>query len=355
MTKSKLTLIVDGNWLLMSRLPIINSRYADEASMMNEVKALMIKSINIVLRTFPSIDNVIFVSDGGSWRKDVEVPQFIVDRKKGETAVYKGNRERTEDINWDLVFSEFNKFTDELVSAGVSAFRETGIEGDDWCWYWSRKLNNEGTNVIIWTKDRDITQLCSTNANGCFTVVWNKTNGVFLKHDDDITNFLLNPYFHTNEAILNDIVNRSVGKVIVDPARVQIDKIIRGDAGDNILPIITRPSKNGTITYRVTEKQLPEHMDIYSPLDVETWLNDLLQTKQWNGKANESYGDVLEHFIYNRKMVVLDKPSYPENILNIFHKYDDWFDKHPLCANIDKAEATILAQKSGLQSILDEI
>ena len=109
MTKSKLTLIVDGNWLLMSRLPIINSRYADEATMMNEVKALMIKSINVVLRTFPSIDNVMFVSDGGSWRKDVPIPDFI-HNKKGEVATYKGNREKSDDINWDLVFNEFNNF-----------------------------------------------------------------------------------------------------------------------------------------------------------------------------------------------------------------------------------------------------
>ena len=28
--KSKLTLIVDGNWLLMSRLSVLNNRYKDE-------------------------------------------------------------------------------------------------------------------------------------------------------------------------------------------------------------------------------------------------------------------------------------------------------------------------------------
>ena len=30
MPKSKLTLIVDGNWLLMSRLSVLNNRYVDE-------------------------------------------------------------------------------------------------------------------------------------------------------------------------------------------------------------------------------------------------------------------------------------------------------------------------------------
>ena len=339
----------------MSRLPIVNARYADDATLMNEVKTMMIKSINVVLRTFPMIDNVLFVSDGGSWRKDIPVPQFIIDKKKGETAVYKGNRERTDDINWDLVFHEFNAFTDELVRAGISAFHENGIEGDDWCWYWSRKLNNEGTNVIIWTKDRDITQLCSSNHDGCFTVVWNKANGVFVKEDNDLTKFLLNPYFHANEAILNDIVARSADKIIVNPDAIRIDKIIRGDAGDNILPVMTRPSKSGDRVYRPSQKQLPESMDIYSPDDVTNWLDEILMSKQWNGTVNESRDEIIEHFKYNRKMVVLDESSYPENILETFHKYDDWMETHPLCTNIDKAEATIVAQKNNLQSILDEI
>ena len=338
----------------MSRLPIVNSRYADEATVMSEVKELMVKSINVVLRTFPSIDNVMFVSDGGSWRKDVPIPDFI-HGKDGEIATYKGNREKSDDINWDLVFSEFNNFVSELKNSGVSAFHEPGIEGDDWCWYWSRQLNKQGTNVIIWSKDRDLTQLCSSDNNGCFTVVWNKSNGVFMKEDKDITKFLLNPDFHANEALLNDIVNRSTEKVFVTPEEVQIDKIIRGDAGDNVLPIVTKTSKSGDITYRPTKKQLPENMDIYSVDDLNNWLDDLLASKSWAGKNNETREEVVEHFIYNRKMVVLDESSYPNSILETFHKYDNWMDEHNICNNIDKAEATILAQKNSVQSILDDI
>lgn len=343
----------------MSRFPIVNTRYVDDATVMQEVKTLMIKSINIVLKTFPSIDNIIFVSDGGSWRKDLEIPQCVKDsaeRSKVDSSTYKGNRKKDDEINWDLVFAEFNKFTEELRNAGISVFNEPGIEGDDWCWYWSTTLNKRGTNVIIWTKDRDITQLCSSDNNGCFTVVWNKQNGVFVKKDDDLTKFLLNPYFHANEEILNDVVNRSVGKIEVIPEEIQIDKIIRGDAGDNIFPIMTRPAKNGgERLYRPTAKQLPETLDIYSADEVSNWIDSLLSTKQWAGRANEDPGSILEHFNYNRKMVVLDERSYPENILQAFHKYDNWMDEHPLCNNIDKAEASILAQKNDIQSILDEI
>ena len=79
MTKSKLTLIVDGNWLLMSRLAVMNGRYPNMDELLRELKLLMIRSINLVLKTFPNIDNVIFVADGGSWRNDIaNVPQFLI-------------------------------------------------------------------------------------------------------------------------------------------------------------------------------------------------------------------------------------------------------------------------------------
>lgn len=352
---SKLTLIVDGNWLMMSRLSVLHNRYADDKTLMKEVKLLMIKSINVVLRTFPCIDNIIFVSDGGSWRKNVPIPKYMKD-KAGTDIEYKGNRVQSDDFDWDLIFSEFNSFINELKSTGISAFHEDGIEGDDWCWYWSRRLNKQGTNVIIWTKDRDITQLVSSDNNGYFTVVWNKDNGVFMKEDNDLTNFLLNPYFQRNESILNEIISHANKKNVINPAEVQIDKIIRGDAGDNITPILTRCAKNGSgKTFRVTKKHLPESLNIYDMFDVSKWLNELLSSKSYIGKVLEPTEQILDHFKYNRQMVVLDESSYPQDILDVFSRYDNWFDEHNICTDIDKAEATITAERNNLTSILDEI
>ena len=354
MPKSKLTLIIDGNWLLMSRLPVLHGRYADDYELINEVKLLMIKSINVVLRTFPMIDNIIFVSDGGSWRKDIPLPDYM--KTSSGDIEYKGNRVKSDDFDWDLIFSEFNNFTNELQNGGVSAFREDAIEGDDWCWYWSHRLNEQGTNVIIWTKDRDITQLVSSDNNGCFTVVWNKDNGVFMKEDNDLTNFLLNPYFQKNESVLNDLVSHAGKKTPIIPKHVQIDKIIRGDKGDNIMPIITKKSKSGSNkVFRVAEKHLPSDIDIYNINDVKSWVNDIFESRTYCGKVVEPFDQIIEHFMYNRTMVVLDKHSYPQYILDIFKKYDNWFNEHTLCNNVDKVQATLMAQKNNLTSILDEI
>ena len=57
MAKSKLTLIVDGNWLLMSRLAVLNNKYDSADELIKNVKKMLIKSINIALRTFEDIDN----------------------------------------------------------------------------------------------------------------------------------------------------------------------------------------------------------------------------------------------------------------------------------------------------------
>ena len=121
MPKSKLTLIVDGNWLLMSRLSVLNNRYVDEYELNQELKLMLIKSINIVLHTFIDIDNIIFVADGGSWRNSIEVPDFLYKEKTSEdqSVEYKGNRVRSSDINWELLFNSYDDFiykdTDDYV------------------------------------------------------------------------------------------------------------------------------------------------------------------------------------------------------------------------------------------------
>ena len=160
--KSKLTLIVDGNWLLMSRLAVISGRYPDTNELNRELKLLMIRSINLVLRTFPVIDNIIFVADGGSWRNtEVTVPLFL----QNDGIEYKGNREHSDDIDWDVIFAGYEDFLNVLKDNGVTVSKEKMIEGDDWCWWWSTYLNSQGTNVIVWSKDRDLTQLVNTDNN----------------------------------------------------------------------------------------------------------------------------------------------------------------------------------------------
>ena len=121
--KSKLSLIIDGNWLLMSRLSVLNNRYADEYELIQELKLLMIKSMRSVLRTFPSIDNIIFIADGGSWRNKIEIPACLHHDSNGDTVEYKGTRTKSDDFNWDLLFASYEEFMALLGSTGITVCR----------------------------------------------------------------------------------------------------------------------------------------------------------------------------------------------------------------------------------------
>lgn len=349
MSKSKLTLIVDGNWLLMSRMSVLNSRYADDVQMCKDLKIMMIKSINIVLRTFPAIDNIIFVSDGGSWRNKLEIPKFLQE----QGVEYKGNRERSDTINWDAIFNAYEDFIAKLNQNGITAVKEQGIEGDDWCWYWSTKLNKEGTNVIIWSKDKDLTQLVRTDRDGCFTICWNKDAGVTTTvRDEGEMDFLFNMQFNINEELYRGIVDKSKEVNQINPKEVVIDKIIRGDAGDNVLPIILRKSKSGSDKqYRVSTKDLDNDLDIHNEEAVKNYVETLIESKSYKDRVDKPIQNILEHFSYNKKLVSLEQDSYPQEILDIMNKYQTY----NCSKDTHEIEYQLTAEANQIGSVLDFI
>ena len=344
--KSKLTLIVDGNWLLMSRLSVLNNRYKDELELCQELKLLMLKSMEIVLRQFPSIDNIIFVSDGGSWRNKIQVPKFLE-----EAGIeYKANREKSDEINWELIFDEFEKFISVLSSTGITVSRENGIEGDDWCWYWSTKLNEENTNCIIWTKDKDLTQLVKTNSDNCFTVWWNKESGLLSENKpDEELNFLFNFKYDENELIFKELIKNAKNDSCINPKHIILDKIIRGDLGDNIIPILYRKSK--TKQFRVASKDIPENLNIHNETEIRQYVHNLLNSKTYLNKVEKDEEDIVQHFIYNVKLVELNKTNYPDNILEIFNKHSSY----NVTKDITIAENLIRANSNKLKNVLDFI
>lgn len=351
--KSKLTLLVDGNWLLMSRLSVMQNRFASVDDLVKDLKIMMVRSINVMLRTFPSIDNVIFVADGGSWRNSIEIPNFL----QNEGIKYKGNREKDPNIDWDKIFGAYEDFIALLKDCGITVAKEKGIEGDDWCWYWSNKLNAHDTNVIIWSADKDLTQLVKIYKDTkIFTICWNKNQmvtmdlGDIAKADDDLDlMFLFNADIAANESLYNGIASKSKKIVKIHPMDVVIDKIIRGDAGDNVMPILTK-TKN-TRTYKVTTKDIDFDLDFTSIDSVEKYLHNLMESKSWKGKTPKSYNEVLQHFIYNRQLVWLNSKSYPKEVITkMFQHKIDTPNK-----DFSIVESKLLAEKNGQENVFDEI
>lgn len=353
MTKSKLTLIIDGNWLLMSRLSVLNNRFSNDEELNNELKLLLIKSMNLVLKTFPSIDNIIFVADGGSWRNSVKIPDFMY--KEYDNVEYKGNREKSDDINWDLLFKSFEDFLSVLQQNDITVSRHINVEGDDWCYHWSTLLNSENTNCIIWSKDNDLKQLVKTNKDKCFTVWWNKTSGVFYedKNDEDL-DFFFNNNFNINNVLFDEILAKSVSANKINPSSIVIDKIIRGDAGDNIFPIIQKKSSsNSTRKYKVSPKDIDYSLDYHNIDDIRKYISNLVESKKYKDKiiGETDVDNIVEHFIYNEKLVALDEESYPDEIKEIFEENKEYVINN----NLDKIEQIFLAKQNKISDILDII
>lgn len=350
--KSKVTLCVDGNWLLMSRLSILRMRISDEDTLVKEVKLMMIKSINKILRDIPQIDNVIFVADGGSWRNKIDVPEFL----KKDHITYKGNREKDKDLDWDKIFKGYDEFIDVLKETNVNVYREAGIEGDDWCYYWSNKLNSKGTNCIIWSRDKDLTQLVKIDKNTkCFTVCWNKDYLTIenVEHENSLdVDFFFTSYDNTtNQNLLETICMKAKKIVEINPMDVVIDKTIRGDLGDNVLPMVTKKGKTSDKMFRVATKEIDFNLDITNKNAVAEYIDNLLNKKSWIGKASASANEVIEHFEYNKKLVWLDKSSYPDDILEKMEKYQIPVPNK----NMNEAEQKIQAEKNDVFDVLEEI
>ena len=358
MEKSKLTLIVDGNWLLMSRWSVMNGRFQDDEEMCREIQSMMVKSINVVLRTFPSIDNIIFVSDGGSWRNDLEIPSFISEE-------YKGNREQDQSINWKMIFEYYEEFIKLLSNEGITTCQVPGVEGDDWCWYWSTKLNKEGTNCIIWSMDKDLTQLVHTNHDtGVFTVCWNKNgvtieDGIYNENNDELDFFFGDLNKENNDRYLHDVIAKSTKIIKINPKEIVIDKIIRGDKGDNIFPIILKKSKTSSDKlFRVSTKDLDLGLNIHNEKDVKQYISNILNLtnykdrvvkKSGNDYVTKTQDEIYEHFKYNVKLVTLEKESYPPEILEAMNSYTGYV----INKNITGINSYILAKSNKLANILE--
>lgn len=350
MSKSKLTLLVDGNWLLMSRLSVIQNRYLDDYELCHNLQLMMIRSINIVLKQFPIIDNIIFCADGGSWRNKIEIPIFL----QNEDIEYKGTRVRSEDVNWDLLFSTYDDFVSLLNTSGITSCRENGIEGDDWCYHWSNLLNSEGTNCIIWSKDKDLTQLVKIDKNKCFTVWWNKDSGLITSNtNEEEMDFLFNHEYNINETLFNTLCSKSSSVTKINPNEIIIDKILKGDASDNIIPIALRNSKNkeSDKKFRISSKDIDYSLNIDNTLEVYNYFNNLLSNKNYLNRVSQSIDEIIEHFNYNKKLIKLCEDSYPNEIKKIFNNYKEY----NISNDITIAEQTINMTSNKIQGILDFI
>lgn len=322
--KNKCTLICDFNWLTISRFSVINKgfdktlpEYAlNEAK--EELKDMLTKSINVILNRFPVIDNIVVVADGGSWRKQLPVPEQL------KNITYKGNRQADVEMSWDHIWAASSEILENCRKEGITVSQHNNIEGDDWVWYWSRRLNKNGINTIIWSSDCDLKQLVQVdNDTDAFTVWYNDKNGIWIpkemeEHDIDDIEYFMQPTYEN--AILETLKMRSKSGVnYIQPDSIILSKIICGDAGDNIKSVV-RYTKNGR-NYRFAEKDWD---GVSNQLNINT-IEDLIKNKNKVAKAicnhkkvyphDISTSEILEMINYNIKLVWLNESVIPETCI----------------------------------------
>ena len=331
MQNNKLTLVVDGNWLLMSRYFMKRDTFRTDLpdsvkeNSSHQLADLMAQSISVILRQFRgSITNIIFVSDNRSWRKDYPMPSCIE-----TTDTYKGTRKNDETYDWKYIYKSISILSNNLKNIGVTTSNVYGVEGDDWCWWWSRKLNSEGTNVILWTSDEDVKQLIQEDEDtGAFTAWYERSKGLVLNstmkpkkfddEDDELGSFMA-PIMPVNNIIKS--LSKTASISYVNPVNIINKKIYIGDQGDNILPIFTYSKKSKI--YKATQKDWSKLINFDNPGYVEKdWYNNLPnlynEIYKIKTKGDESNittcDDFIEHAVYNKKMVWLDESQIPREV-----------------------------------------
>lgn len=329
---NKCTLLIDGNWLLQSRVSIMMDRFNEDnpniakEQASQDLKELMARSINVILNRFKCIDNIIMVSDGGSWRKQIPIPKSL------EDTVYKGNRSQDHKIDWNYIYKALNQLTDHTKNIGITTSNSINIEGDDWIWYWSRRLNSEGVHCVIWSSDNDLKQLTQVEDNGSFTVWYNDRNGLWLPEalnneintDDDMMNFFMKPERYSS--VLEALKNGSKEVHYINPEAIALSKIICGDSGDNIKSVF-RYVKNGR-TYRVTEKEwdkLAKLYNINTVDDLHSKMNQMANAiciLEKYKDANPIKEDIIEMIQYNTKLVYLNESVIPETISMVMNQQE---------------------------------
>jgi hypothetical protein len=316
------TLIIDGNWLLMSRMSVmmkdfnINNSEEELKFKQRKLSDLLAQSIHKVTTTLGEvIDNIILVRDYGSWRKELETPYDDID--------YKGTRERDEQTSWPHIFGALDLVAEKIETYGGSVTMNYLIEGDDWCWRWSTKLNDNNINCIIWSTDADLKQLVRYCKNS-WTCWYNEINGLVYPVEQLSTIDLFMQPIRTCDNYLS-ILKRIVPKNNpMESCNIIMDKIICGDVSDNIKPILYINTGKRNIGVSIKEwteiktslniKNLKEFFNMRDEI-----LNKLVKVKRFS-KYEFNFEQLQRIFDYNKQLVYLNKSSYPADLLTIMNE-----------------------------------
>lgn len=333
----RFTLIIDGhNFFFRSlwstfRQGSKTKLLSNQKDMDTYEKKLMVDFCAVIKQLNPIINDVVFIKDSHSWRKDLLLQQE-----------YKGNRKKVqEDIDKNGFNTVINNFSDTLNSLGIKVSQAERSEGDDLIYAWSEYLFNEGKSSLILSTDRDLNQLVKC-VNDVHIIQYGPVNNklwVSEASDREIKKLsnrqvtqenLFNEYFTIS--IENDPFERFVEGVnveVVDPEKVRFMKIVGGDTSDNIYPVYYKPATETSRAKGLGEKtvekiynQFKEKLGcefdyhIYNQEDTIKMLCNVIYDVAKINDENFTRRMLFENIKTNTSLVSLTIESIPEDVID---------------------------------------
>jgi 5'-3' exonuclease len=307
----KCSLIIDGNYLLNKDVFILfgmRSLYSDLANLLRKDLQTLIKK--------HSFDSVYFVSDSKlRWRQ-----QFYKE--------YKQNRKPDESIDWNFVYTEYNKFKQEIKEmSNLHSHEVDWLEGDDLISYIVNENNKNGVSNLIIAADGDIHQKVEFNLDLQYINVmynykfsdertyWPKNYNIFLKEMYKTVGSTLFDMSDDTEFLtfLEDLEFKTKVKE-VSPEETLFCKMISGDKKDNVPSAYIKNDRGigdtGSLSiYRLYKETNQENIDF----DSDIFINRLTELISYSKKITEQdvIDEVKERLIRNRKLLKLDENYLP--------------------------------------------
>lgn len=373
-------LLVDGNYFchrLIHGIKIGQPDFnLDSKLEMDNFEASLNNSLISLFNTFNNdyqnlIDNIVFVFDNNSWRKNIKYPVTYTDIESGEEIIkqeffkpyyidnsdttplgYKENRiEQKEEssINYDNFHIVIRNFIN-TISPVVPVLDFEGAEGDDALYFISNTLAEKEIETIIFATDGDLKSLISK-----YTILFRNSKSKELPNGEFvISNYLFNKLYseksmmerftqiNIDNSYYNLLFNIDIdngGKVksfkvrkpnvdinVTEHYKNLIVKVISGDRKDNIFPIIRWNSggaakRNMRVTEKMIEKAFEMSLFDYdektckqafedNKIMSQILINLRVVTKQFNAPLNK----IVAHYKHNLLMNKLDISCIPDYV-----------------------------------------
>jgi hypothetical protein len=301
------------------------------------------------------IDQIIFVHDNFSWRKEIPSykPYYVVDNRVMGYKEQRLEKKAQSSINYDNFYSLFNDFVDDLKTKMV-VFDIKGLEGDDDMMLLSNRLSKLDTESYIFCTDGDLFQIVKDNVllmrnikskdapYGEFVINHKKYEKIFeTSAKDKLLRMNTGNINYTGLFSLNLIKNGTsvkrtlhAGINIATPFKTALVKSICGDKKDNIFAILGWKASTCDREYRVTEKMLEKALALDKLFLTEQTCQNILMNpkmlenlmtrlKEITKQPDVEVSEMGKHLKHNLRINVLSEKNIPEQYLKAFEECYD--------------------------------